>query len=116
VPTGASLLCGGDPRKKNLYQARRRESGAVGALELAPGAKCRLRNGGAGGGRADNYVGDYSCDRSDEVVLVKDDQYQAVNKSGPAWTVLVGHPGNTDEVFPAPKKVRVVTAYFATAP
>ena len=95
---------------------RRRESGAVGALELAPGAKCRLRNGDAGGGRADNYVGDYSCDRSDEVVLVKDDQYQAVNKSGPAWTVLVGHPGNTDEVFPAPKKVRVVTAYFATAP
>ena len=87
------------------------------ALELADGAsKCRLRNGGAWGGRADNYVGDYSCDRSDEVVLVKDDQYQVVTKSGPVWTVLVGHLGNADEVFPAPKKVRVVTAYFATAP
>jgi hypothetical protein len=97
------------------HAVRRRES-ALWALELADGAKCRLRNGGARGGRADNYVGDYSCDRSDEVVLVKDDQYQAVTKSSPVWTVLVGHLGNADEVFPAPKKVRVVTAYFATAP
>jgi hypothetical protein len=122
-----SLLCGGDPWKKTLYQATSDTpigtlSAAANptpwALELADGAKCRVRNGGAWGGRTDNYVGAYSCDpdRSDEYVLVQLDQGEAVHKSGPVWTVLVGQLGNADEVFPAPKEVRVVTAYFATAP
>jgi hypothetical protein len=120
-----SLLCGRDPWKKELYRARSDQplgtlpAGAKPwpwALELADGAKCRVRNGGAWDGRADNYVGAYSCEGADEVVLVKQDQLDAVNTSNPVWTVLVGQLGRPDQVFPPPMKVRVVTAYFATAP
>ncbi|NUS93315.1 MAG: hypothetical protein HOQ36_13060, partial [Nocardia sp.] len=39
------------------------------ALELADGRQCRIRVGGAWGGRADGLVGAYSCTGGAEVVL-----------------------------------------------
>lgn len=84
-------------------------------LELAEGAKCRIRNGGAWGGRADDFVGTYFCDRDNEFVLVPQTATENVNTSGKAWTVQVGGLADPDSVWPPPTTVRVVTAYFATS-
>jgi hypothetical protein len=123
-PDRMALLCGTEPWGKRLLQARSTTPiGSVKAdpssepwgLELADGTKCVIRNGGAWGGRADNYAGAYSCGQSEsKVVLVSQTSTgPAVNRSAPVWTVLVGSLGQPDQHFPAPTKQRVVTAYFA---
>ncbi len=127
-PDRTNLLCGTSPWEKKLLPATSdRPIGAVTpphsdpdpwGLVLADGARCRLRNGGSWGGRADDYVGAYFCDRGEsEFVLVGPQSPEsAVNKASPAWTVQVGALGGDGEAFPPPKTVRVVTAYFPGVP
>lgn len=120
-----TLLCGGEPWDKELLQytsdvpivASTRPDYEVSpwGLELAGGLKCRLRNGGSWGGRADGYVGAYYCSSETQFVLATADE-ALVDKSGPQWTVKVGQLGGPDEAFPPPKAVAVVTAYFAAMP
>jgi hypothetical protein len=87
-------------------------------LVLANGYKCRIRNGGSWDGRADNYVGAYSCNgNTNNVVLIKaTDTGPVVNTSKPIWTVLIGPLGRPDQKFPPPTTQPVVTAYLAGQP
>ena len=68
--TPGSLLCLDDPWDKRLHrvtyggQLPHVQPGAITdpfALLLDDGTRCRLRNGGAWGGRDDGYVGVYGC-------------------------------------------------------
>ncbi|GGS28755.1 esterase/lipase family protein [Actinokineospora fastidiosa] len=119
-----SLLCGDFPWNKRLRAMV--STKAVPALappqtadpwglELESGAKCLLRNGGSWPGRADEYVGAYSCDDESVFVLVGNDRVP-VDRSGAAWTVKVGGLSATNEALPPPTTERVRTAYFAAAP
>lgn len=84
------------------------------ALLLDDGTQCRLRNGGAWGGRDDNYWGAYGCPGEDPAVLVPaQSTAPAVDRSTPLWTVKVGPLGSTDAHFPPPETHTVITAYFA---
>jgi len=130
-PDRVSLLCGGMPWLKDLHQ--RTAKSAVGktaakpepmpwGLELSNGLRCRLRNGGAWGGRSDGYAGAYECFKdgtvpnddtvSNDVVLTREGQ-SLIDRTKPVWTVLVGPIGNPDEVFPPPTSVDVATVYLA---
>ncbi len=122
-----TLLCGTDPWEKKLHRMTSDEEiGAVTpkpvpdpwGLVLADGARCRLRNGGSWGSRADGWVGAYSCDRGEaEYVLVSQDQPESVaDRSGPVWQVHIGALGNEGDQFPAPAPIAVATAYFAGTP
>jgi hypothetical protein len=126
-PDRQTLLCGGDPWEKKLHRAHALQP--IGhfapestpepwGLVLANGYKCRIRNGGSWDGRADNYVGAYSCNGStSNVVLTKQSSTgPTVNTSKPIWTVLVGPLGRPDQKFPPPATQPVVTAYFAGQP
>jgi hypothetical protein len=125
-PDRQTLLCGGRPWEKSLIRVTstlpvpatpKPATAEPWGLELADGAKCRLRNGGAWGGRADGYVGMYWCDRADEFVLIPgDDGTHFVDRSTPTWTVHVGDLGDPGQTLPAPRTVDVVTAYFAGFP
>jgi hypothetical protein len=121
------MLCGTDPWEKKLLEVksttRLEEMTPVAdpapwGLVLADGAKCRLRNGGSWGGRADGFIGAYSCDRDEkEYVLVN--TYTAeptIKKIDPLWTVRIGPLGDPDTTFPPPPVVAVTTAYFAGTP
>ncbi len=98
-PDRSTLLCGGVPWEKKLYQYQSGQPvGAVPAgdyeaspwgLELAGGPRCRLRNGGSWGGRADGYVDAHSCGNDTRFVLAGPDE-PLVDRSGPRWTVKVG--------------------------
>lgn len=84
-------------------------------IVLENGLECRLRNGGAWGGRADGLVGAYWCSGDDRVVLVEQDGYvPPVDQSKAHWTVRLGELGYIDEHFPAPEVIGVKTAYFAS--
>lgn len=122
-----TLLCGTDPWEKKLVRMTSDEE--IGTLTpkptpdpwglvLADGARCRLRNGGSWGGRADGWVGAYSCDRGEgEYVLVDQNAPDTVvDRSGPVWHVRIGALGGADEQFPAPTPIAVTTAYFAGTP
>lgn len=121
APDRRSLLCGTDPWKKELLayplQAPLPPTPAASpalpwALELADGSRCRLRNGGSWPGRADNYVGAYSCTNGPtEYVLSKPGD--PVNRTSSTWTVLVGGLSADNRAFPPPQPVAVRTAYFA---
>ncbi|MFT3715576.1 MAG: hypothetical protein QM774_06420 [Gordonia sp. (in: high G+C Gram-positive bacteria)] len=120
--TPYGLLCGMSPWTKEL---RRFTSNnvltAVGkiddpqpwGLELVDGTRCELRHGGAWGGRSDDLVGAYSCDKDHVYVLTADEH--AVDKSQPTWTVKTGDLGRPDQQFPAATVVGVRTAVFAAA-
>ncbi|WP_051265792.1 hypothetical protein [Nakamurella lactea] len=86
------------------------------ALKLTNGAFCSIRIGGAWGGRADGYVGAYSCTggHSGDVVLVASTEHTPIDAGAPLWTVPYGPLGpNGTETFPAPQHIGVSTAWFA---
>lgn len=120
------LLCGGLPWDKHLYRlaadvpvspSPAAKDPAPWGLELSNGMRCRLRNGGAWGGRSDGYVGAYSCTPSygpaDEIFVLTNSRDSLVNRSSPSWTVLVGNLGGADEQFPPPTAVAVTVAFLA---
>lgn len=124
-PDRSTLLCGGMPWEKKLYQYQSDQpvgtvpvgdsEASPWGLELADGLRCRLRNGGSWGGRADGYVGAYSCGDETRFVLAGPDE-PLVDRSGPRWTVKVGALGGDGDEFPPPRAVPVTTAYFAGMP
>jgi len=84
------------------------------ALLLDDGTQCRLRNGGAWGGRDDNYWGAYGFPGENPAVLVPaQSAAPAVDRSHPLWTVKVGPLGSPNEHFPPPETHAVATAWFA---
>ncbi|MGW1741754.1 hypothetical protein ACWCPQ_23460 [Nocardia sp. NPDC001965] len=85
------------------------------ALELADGRQCRIRVGGAWGGRADGLVGAYSCTGGAEVVLQPADARTAIDTAAPTWHVSMGELGAGSPDLPPPTIVDVRTAYFAAA-
>jgi hypothetical protein len=125
-PSGQrSLLCLDDPWTKTL-----RRMGQAGplpnvhpsatpapfALLLDDGTQCRLRNGGAWGGRDDGLVGAYGCPGESPAVLVAvtpNPGASAVDRSQALWTVKVGPLGAGDPHFPPPQTRTVTTAWFA---
>ena len=122
APDRVTLLCGDTPWVKSLRRATSTQpverveaypNSYPWGLELADGTRCRARNGGSWGGRADGYVGYYSCEGRESVVLAPPDGSGPVDRSRPAWTVPMGDIGNDNPEFPAPVRVRVATAYFA---
>ncbi|WP_336083046.1 hypothetical protein [Nocardia sp. SSK8] len=124
TPDKAALLCASDPWERTLREYTvdpplspigRTESPEPWALELADGRHCRIRVGGAWGGRADGLVGAYSCTGGHDVVLQPSDAGTAIDTSTDTWQVAVGPLGSGNPEFPPPAKVEVRTAYFAAA-
>lgn len=123
TPDRLTVLCGTDPWQRRLLRygtgtpvppVAAEADPDPWAIELADGAHCRIRNGGAWGGRADDLVGAYFCDREGEYVLIPGSgEVRAFDKSGPLWTVQVGGLGDPDQSFPPPRTIEVATAYFA---
>jgi hypothetical protein len=122
--TPGSLLCLDDPWNKQLHRVAypgplpHVQPPAITdpiALLLDDGSRCRLRNGGAWGGRDDGFVGVYGCGDSDTAVLWLPSQGPGtcVDRSTPAWTVKVGQLGTPTEHFPPPQTHTVTTAWFA---
>ena len=121
-----SLLCVNDPWDKELHRVTYADplphvqpvaAPQPFALLLDDNTHCRLRNGGAWGGRQDGYVGAYGCGaaNSNLAVLVLPDQgaTAAIDRSMPAWTVKVGQLGSPTAEFPPPQTHTVTTAWFA---
>ncbi|MGW5317952.1 hypothetical protein [Nocardia thailandica] len=124
TPDRQGLLCAGDPWQRTLRAysvdpaltaVGRTASPEPWALELADGRQCRIRVGGAWGGRADGLVGAYSCSGGHDVVLQQVDARTAIDTSSSTWTVAVGPLGSGSPEFPPPATVAVRTAYFAAA-
>lgn len=123
--TGHKLLCGTEPWDRTLIEWEitsgrlplRAEPSATPepwGLELADGRRCRVRVGGAWGGRADGMVGAYSCTGSqNQVVLQGADATTAIDRSTAIWTVQLGRLGAGSPDLGSPAKVPVRTAYFA---
>jgi hypothetical protein len=116
-----SLLCVDDPWNKQLHRvtvdkpllhAQPTATPQPLALLLDDGTRCRLRNGGAWGGRDDGYLGGYGCQSSALTVLVKDDR-DVIDRTTATWTVKVGELGAGDSHFPPPETRSVETAWFA---
>lgn len=118
------LYCGTTPWEKKLRKYYRAQPGDPVAarggdpwgLVLADGTRCQIRNGGAWPGRADDWVGAYSCTNEERAVLVRGGMTSAVDRSQPQWTVYVGQLSADNAAFPPPTKVAVTTAYLAVAP
>lgn len=118
------LLCVDDPWEKQLHRVRAVQplpavqptvNPQPFALLLDDGTRCRLRSGGAWGGRDDGYLGAYGCASTALTVLVKNDQ-EPINRTAPRWTVKVGELGPGDAHFPPPRTRTVATAWFAGDP
>ena len=121
--TGETLLCVNDPWDKQLHRVT--VTGPLPtdppvaapvplALQLDNGVQCRIRNGGAWGGRDDGLVGAYGCRDTDDVVLVPiQGGVESVDRSQPLWTVRTGPLGAGDPHFPPPQTHTVTTAWFA---
>jgi hypothetical protein len=122
-PSGQrSLLCLDDPWAKTLRRVT--ENGQLPnahptatpvpfALLLDDGTQCRLRNGGAWGGRDDGLVGAYGCPNESPAVLVAATGSPAIDRSQALWTVKVGPLGAGAAHFPPPQTHAVTTAWFA---
>lgn len=124
VAGGAELLCADDPWNRELrwfsVQPRLEPIGKTlepvpWALELADGRRCRIRVGGAWGGRADGLVGAYWCTGGAEVVLQPPAARTAIDTSAPTWHIRLGELGAGAPDLPPPMIVDVRTAYFAAA-
>lgn len=124
--TAGSLLCVDDPWDKLLHRVkygralRPVQANATPdpfALVLDDGTQCRLRNGGAGGGRDDGYVGAYWCGDPHANVSVlwlpSQGAGAGIDRSAPAWTVRVGPLGTPETHFPPPETRAVTSAWFA---
>jgi hypothetical protein len=125
-PSGhRSLLCLDDPWDKGLHRVvdtdplpnvQPRATPAPFALLLDDGTQCRLRNGGAWGGRDDGLVGAYGCPGESPAVLAPAAPKagaSAIDRSQALWTVKVGSLGSGDAQLPPPKTRTVTTAWFA---
>ncbi|MGJ6127055.1 hypothetical protein QN239_31185 [Mycolicibacterium sp. Y3] len=121
--TGSTLLCVDDPWRKELHRATVTDvlpeavplsSPRPFALLLDDGTQCRIRNGGAWGGRHDGLVGAYGCQGADAVLVATADGAQPIDRSQPRWTVQVGPLGADNVSFPPPRTRGVTTAWFAT--
>ncbi|MEV0366928.1 hypothetical protein [Nocardia fusca] len=121
---GTELLCADDPWNRGLrwysVEPRLEPIGKIAdpepwALELADGRRCRIRVGGAWGGRADGLMGAYSCTGGAEVVLQPSDARSALDTSAPTWHIRLGGLGAGAPDLPPPTIVDVRTAYFAAA-
>lgn len=122
TPSPRTVLCGLAPWENSL--SRMTTDGPAGqepatatpqpwGLELADGAKCLRRNGGAWPGRADGLVGAYSCEGETEFVLAGDGPL--IDQAKQAWTVKIGGLTADNANLPPPLDMRVVTAYFAAS-
>lgn len=124
--TPGSLLCVNNPWDKTMHRVR--YNGSLPpvqptatpdpfALTLDDGTQCRLRNGGAGGGRADGYVAAYYCGdpyaNVNVLWLPSQGAGSCIDRSSAAWTVKVGQLGTPDAVFPPPQTRAVASAWFA---
>jgi hypothetical protein len=125
-PSGQrSLLCLVDPWAKTLRRVVQNgplpnvhptATPAPFALQLDDGTQCRLRNGGAWGGRDDGLVGAYGCPFESPAVLVAapaTSGASAIDRSQALWTVKVGALGAGDVHFPPPQTHTVTIAWFA---
>jgi serine/threonine protein kinase len=119
--TSGTLLCVDDPWEKGLLRAIYTDPLPVAkasptalpfALLLDDGTRCRLRNGGAWGGRDDGLTGAYGC-FGDKRVVLSGESAPTINQSQPLWTVQLGPLGDPDTHFPPPEIHTVTTAWFA---
>jgi hypothetical protein len=120
--TPGSLLCADNPWDKRLHRVtyggplppvHPTATADPFALVLDDGTRCLLRNGGAWGGRADGYVGVYSC--GDLAVLWQPSQGAGtcIDRSSSVWTVKVGRLGAPDAALPPPQTRAVTSAWLA---
>jgi pimeloyl-ACP methyl ester carboxylesterase len=119
-----TLLCGHDPWEQVLYELQAdapvdaiaaNPDPLPWALELANGMRCRLRIGGAWGGRSDGLIGWYGCGTDARVVLGPQEG-PPIDQSQAAWTVQIGELGEPDQEFPTPEQIDITVAYFASSP
>jgi hypothetical protein len=120
-----SLLCLDDPWDKGLRRVvdtdpppnvQPRATPAPFALLLDDGTQCRLRNGGAWGGRDDGLVGAYGCPNESRAVLAPVTPKagaSAIDRSQVLWTVKIGSLGSGEAHLPPPQTRIVTTAWFA---
>lgn len=123
--TPGSLLCLNDPWDKGLHRVTytpplpRVKPPATPepfALLLDDGTQCRLRNGGAWGGRDDGLVGAYGCPNANLAVLVpqqREGNASPIDRSQSMWTVKIGSLGGPGAHLPPPQTHSVKTAWFA---
>lgn len=120
--TPDSLLCVDDPWDKRLHRVtvskpllhvQPTATPQPFALQLDDGTRCRLRSGGAWGGRDDGYLGAYGCGEPAQTVLAKPDA-DVIDRTAATWTVAVGELGAGDTGFPPPEQRTVATAWFAS--
>jgi hypothetical protein len=124
--TPGSLLCGDDPGDKELHRVSYTDplphvqpvaAPQPFALLLDDNTHCRLRNGGAWGGRQDGYVGAYGCGAANSnlavLVLPSQGATAAIDRSMPVWTVKVGQLGSPTADFRPPQTHTVTTAWLA---
>lgn len=127
--TPESLLCVDDPWTKQLHrvsyagqlpQVQPTSTPDPFAVVLDDGTQCRLRNGGAWGGRADGYVGVYGCgDPGSNLAVLwlpSAGPGTCFDRSAPLWTVKLGQLGTPTDQFPPPQTRGVATAWFAGNP
>jgi hypothetical protein len=123
--TPGSLLCLDNPWDRRLHrvtfggQLPHVQPAAVTdplGLVLDDGTRCRLRNGGAWGGRDDGYVGVYYCGAENPNLAVlwlpSQGPGSCVDRSSPLWTIKVGELGAPSTHFPPPETRTVTTAWF----
>jgi hypothetical protein len=124
--TPGYLLCGDDPWVKELHRVSYGDplphvqpvaAPQPYALPLDDNTHCRLRNGGAWGGRQDGYVGAYMCGAANTnlavLVLPSQGATAAIDRSMPVWTVKTGQLGSPAAALPPPQTHTVTTAWFA---
>ena len=124
--TPGSLLCVDNPWDKSMHRVA--YNGALPpvqpiatpdpfALTLDDGTRCRLRNGGAWGWRADGYEGAYWCGDPHANVnvlwLPSQGAGSCIDRSSAVWTVKVGPLGSGDPSLPPPQTRAVTSAWFA---
>jgi hypothetical protein len=122
--TPGSLLCMDNPWDKLLHRVshegqlppvRHTATPDPFALLLDDGTRCKFRNGGAWGARADGYEGVYGCGDLAVLWLPSQGAGTCIDRSGPVWTVKVGKLGAPTTRLPAPQTHTVTTAWFAGA-
>jgi len=115
-----TLLCGDDPWDRELHRVAYTDTlPAVQppatplpfGLLLDDGTECRLRNGGAWGGRDDGLYPAYGCSPGQNIAVLEGTTVPAVDRAHPLWTVKVGAFGAGH--FPPPQTHTVTTAWFA---